>query len=226
MYSNYNYRQNVHYNEYRPYQGYPFQQQSTEYYNRMYPAYPYPYQYYTERQQPIQGQATWTRGGQVTQCGIPWSHNEYMTAAVGVNSPYQCGQIIKVKYPTTQRELLLTVVDKVSGYPPSKINIHQKAFEALGANVNMGIIDVEITPSPDLEKVQWGKYLLEVTQAAYPSYSVIEYRFVGKTEVSPTQTKETYEFILESPQEKTNIQGTVIYNPTTDRVISFDIKEV
>lgn len=37
----------------------------------------YPYNQY--RQQPIRGQATWTDGGQVTKCGIPWSDNEYMT---------------------------------------------------------------------------------------------------------------------------------------------------
>lgn len=193
------------------------------YYNsRFYPTYPY----YADRQQSIQGQATWTEGGQITQCGIPWSQNQYMTAAVGVNTPYQCGQTIKILYPPTQRALLVTVVDRVPGYPPNKINLHRKAFETLGANPDMGIINVEITPSPELEQEKWGKYLLEVTQTAYPSYNVTDYSFVGKTEVSPTQTKETYEFILESPQERIKVQGTVIYNPITDRIISFDVKEV
>lgn len=193
------------------------------YYNsRFYPTYPY----YADRQQSIQGQATWTEGGQITQCGIPWSQNQYMTAAVGVNTPYQCGQTIKILYPPTQRELLVTVVDRVPGYPPNKINLHRRAFETLGANPDMGIINVEITPSPELEQEKWGKYLLEVTQTAYPSYNVTDYSFVGKTEVSPTQTKETYEFILESPQERIKVQGTVIYNPITDRIISFDVKEV
>lgn len=193
------------------------------YYNsRFYPTYPY----YADRQQSIQGQATWTEGGQITQCGIPWSQNQYMTAAVGVNTPYQCGQTIKILYPPTQRALLVTVVDRVPGYPLNKINLHRKAFETLGANPDMGIINVEITPSPELEQEKWGKYLLEVTQTAYPSYNVTDYSFVGKTEVSPTQTKETYEFILESPQERIKVQGTVIYNPITDRIISFDVKEV
>lgn len=193
------------------------------YYNsRFYPTYPY----YADRQQSIQGQATWTEGGEITQCGIPWSQNQYMTAAVGVNTPYQCGQTIKILYPPTQRALLVTVVDRVPGYPLNKINLHRKAFETLGANPDMGIINVEITPSPELEQEKWGKYLLEVTQTAYPSYNVTDYSFVGKTEVSPTQTKETYEFILESPQERIKVQGTVIYNPITDRIISFDVKEV
>jgi hypothetical protein len=149
-----------------------------------------------------------------------------MTAAVGVNTPYQCGQAIKITYPPTQRELVVTVVDRVPGYPPNKINLHRKAFEALGANTDLGIINVVIAPSPELEQERWGRYLLEVTQSAFPSYNVTDYRSVDKTEVSPMQTKEIYEFILESPQERIKVRGTVIYNPRTDRVISFDIKEV
>jgi hypothetical protein len=103
-----------------------------------------------------------------------------MTAAVGVNTPYQCGQALKITYPPTQRVLVVTVVDRVPDYPPNRINLHRKVFEALGANPDLGIINVEITPSPELEQERWGKYLLEVTQSAYPTYNVTEYRTVGK----------------------------------------------
>lgn len=206
---------------YEPYLTSPYPYRSLDY-NQRTSTYPS----YGVSRQTIQGQATWTEGGAVTRCGIPWSHNSYTTVAVGENTPYQCGQAIKVKYPVTNRELIVTVVDRVRGYPLNKINLHRRAFEALGANPAVGIIHVEITPSTQLELERWGKYLLEVTQAAYPSYQVKDYQFAGRTEISAAQTKEKYIFSLQSPRETIRVEGTVIYNPQTDRVISFDIKEV
>lgn len=187
------------------------------------PAYSFP----MDRQQPVRGQATWTFGGQTTKCGIPWSRNRFMTVAVGENSPYRCGQSIKVRNLSTpgSREVIVTVVDQVTGYPANRINLHRRAFAALGANPSMGVINVEIIPSPELEQEKWGKYLLEVTQTAYPGYNIIEYKSTGKTKVLANQIKETYEFILQSPQEKITVRGNVVYNPATDRIISFDIAE-
>lgn len=180
------------------------------------------------RQQPTKGQATWTDGGQVTQCGIPWSTNEYMTAAVGTNTPYQCGQILKIRNldSPTQREILVKVVDQVPNYPATKINLHRRAFTALGADPSVGVININIVSSPEVEEEEWGKYLLEVTQAAYPGYRVTDYRFIESTNMSPTQTKRTYEFNLHNAQGMLKVRGNVIYNPTTKRVISFDIFEV
>ncbi len=224
MYSNYFQSRNVNQYQFNPYYASnPNAQQPYYDYYRAYPAYP---NYFEYRQQPIKGQATWTEGGQVTKCGIPWSDNEYMTAAVGEDSPYQCGQTLKIRNPQTQREILAEVVDKVQGFPANKINLHRRAFLALGANPNVGVINVEITPSPDVEQEEWGKYLIGVTQSAYPGYNVTNYKYVGKTQISPTQTKQAYEFILKSPQEEIKVQGNVIYNPNTNRVISFDIKEM
>ncbi|PKR77159.1 DUF3889 domain-containing protein [Halalkalibacillus sediminis] len=192
----------------------------------------FPYQYYNPRtnydwrQQPIRGQASWTTGGSVTQCNIPWSDNEFLTVAVSPNSLYTCGQTLKVDYPQTGREVLVEVVDTVPGYPPNKINLHQKAFEALGANPDMGIINVMITPSPELEQEQFGRYLVEVAQVAYPMYRVVDYQFLGREEVASNRVKESYEFTLASPQERIKVRGNVIYNPQTNRVISFDLNEV
>jgi hypothetical protein len=219
MYPHYAYLPNVngYYYQNAPYGQQPFQ----EHYYRGYPA------YYT-RQQPIRGQATWTEGGTVTQCGIPWSNNEYMTAAVGTNTPYRCGQMLEIRNISSQspKEILVKVVDRVPGYPANRINLHRRAFIALGANPNQGVIDIEIIASPQVEPEEWGKYLLEVTQAAYPGYNVVDYKLIGTTEISPTQTRRTYEFTLQSPQERIRVQGNVVYNPANGRVISFDINEI
>ncbi|WP_102028421.1 DUF3889 domain-containing protein [Salirhabdus sp. Marseille-P4669] len=188
---------------------------------------PYSNHYY-HRQRPVRGQATWTDGGQVTNCGIPWSENQYMTVAVGEQSPFTCGQTIKVRHYTSlgPREVIVTVVDKVRGYPANRLNLHKRAFEALGARPEVGVINIEILSSPELEEEKWGKYLLEVTQVAYPSYNITDYKQVEKKSISANQTQETYEFVLESPDDgQIRVQGNVIYNPNTDRVISFDIKE-
>ncbi|RKQ33899.1 DUF3889 domain-containing protein [Oceanobacillus halophilus] len=180
------------------------------------------------RQQPINGQVTWTEGGDVTKCDIPWSENEYMTAAVGEDSPYQCGQLLKIRNVAAPygREIIVMIVDEVAGFPPNRVNVHRKAFEALGVNPNIGVLNVEIIPTPELEQEKWGKYLLEVTQTAYPNYQITDYRTIGKTKVSDSQMKETYEFSLQSYQEMIKVRGTVIYNPNTDRIVSFDIKEM
>src|SRR5690625_168050 len=220
------------------YNRYPFSPYTNQYmntYRQMYPFVHMPhyrdnqsYTYTSDRQQAIRGQATWTNGGPITECGIPWSTNEYMTVAVGEHTPFKCGETIKVKNlsVTGEREVIVTVVDQVAGYPSNRINLHRRAFEALGSNPSIGVINVEITPHPQLELEKWGKYLLEVTQVAYPNYQVTDYQMIEKTEVSPTQTKEIFEFTLQSSEEQIKVRGTVIYNPKTDRVISFDIKEV
>ncbi|MCH1624573.1 DUF3889 domain-containing protein [Ferdinandcohnia quinoae] len=205
------------------FQQYPNMQYTYDY-SRIYQGYPH----YVSRQQAIRGQATWTDGGRVTKCGIPWSYNEYMTAAVGDHSPYKCGQTLKIRNLSTpgSREIIVTVVDHVASYPPNKINLHRNAFEALGASINQGVIPIEIIPSPDLSHEKWGKYLLEVAQTAYPGFNVVDYKTVGKTQMSPERTRETFDFILQSPQESIKVRGTVIYNPKTNRVISFDLQEV
>ncbi|WP_071394550.1 DUF3889 domain-containing protein [Bacillus tuaregi] len=190
-------------------------------YNRGYPYDPYT----SNRQQPVRGQATWTDGGPVTLCNIPWSNNEYMTAAVGASSPYRCGQTLKILNPSTQKEILVNVVDQVQGYPVNKINLHRRAFEALGAKPSEGVIHIEITHSPEIEQEEWGRYLITITQAAYPGYRVTDYQYIGKSSESPTRTKQSYEFVLQSPQETIKVKGNVLYDPNTNRVISFDLNE-
>ncbi|GGC88512.1 hypothetical protein GCM10007216_19080 [Thalassobacillus devorans] len=200
-------------------------------YQAPYARYPYSsyyggYQTYHDVRQPVRGQATWTEGGTVTQCGIPWSANLYMTVAVGQNSPYKCGDTLKVKNLANGREVLVTVVDQVAGYGKNKVNLHRKAFETLGANVDFGVINVEISTGVELEEEKWGKYLLEVVQSAYSNYDVTDYSRVSKTKQNANRMKETYKYVLRSPQETITVEGTVIYNPNTDRIISMDFKEV
>ncbi|MGY4688725.1 DUF3889 domain-containing protein [Salibacterium sp. K-3] len=185
-----------------------------------------PFSGYEQRQQTVQGQATWTDGGPVTKCGMSWSDYQYMTAAVGESSPYSCGQNLKVRYPATGREMIVTVVDEVGGYPPNRLNLHRRVFEALGADPAMGVIPIEIIPSPEFEEERWGKYLLEITQNAYPNYNVIDYQALETTQVNQNQTRKTYEFTLQSPQETRKIRAGVTFNPDTDRVVSFDIQEM
>src|SRR5699024_3475981 len=98
---------------------YPYDAQMLHYQDVMYP---------DVRQQPISGQATWTEGGQITKCGIPWSDNLYMTAAVGEDSPYQCGQTLQVNYPVTGRSILVEVVDEVPGFSNNRLNVHRRVF--------------------------------------------------------------------------------------------------
>ncbi|WP_066188269.1 MULTISPECIES: DUF3889 domain-containing protein [Gracilibacillus] len=191
---------------------------------------PYQYPYYSSyaydmRQQTIAGQATWTTGGTTTKCNIPWSYNQHMTVAVSSLSPYQCGQLIKVTNPQNAREVLVTVVDSVPNVPANQLNLHRMAFEALGVNPSVGVIPIQFQPSPDLAEEKWGKYLLEVIQVAYPNARVTDYSLVERSQPENNQVKEVYDFVLQSNQGQLNLRGTVIYNPVTDRVISFDFKE-
>lgn len=114
--------------------------------------YSYPYFYSPNwqaiRETPIKGKATWTWGGMKTKCNIPWSYNNNLTAAVGRNSPFQCGQRLRVKNisVTPFTEVEVTVVDEVQQFPANRINLHRVAFEALGISPSAGVINVEITP--------------------------------------------------------------------------------
>ncbi|WP_246206583.1 DUF3889 domain-containing protein [Virgibacillus ihumii] len=196
-------------------------------YRMPYYGYPQTYPVYSYRQQTIQGQATWTEGGPVTKCGIPWSANQYMTVAVSPDAPFKCGQTLKISNPAIpQREIIVTVVDEVPGYPPNRINLHRLAFTALGANPSQGMINVLINPAPELEEQEWGKYLLEVVQIGYPNYNILEYDKTGETQLAGNQVRETYEYVLESPQERVKVRGTVVYNAATDRIVSFNVREI
>lgn len=225
MYPRYPYLPNIHPSTYHPYwPATAYSLPSHSDYNRSYSLDPYD-QY---RQQSVRGQATWTDGGQVTKCGIPWSDNEYMTASVGTNAPYRCGQTLKIRNlsSSSQKDILVKIVDQVPNYPANKINLHRRAFLALGSDLSVGIINVEITPSPEVEQQEWGRYLLNITQTAYPGYHVTDYQFVKKSQQSPTRATQMYEFTLQSPQETMKVQANVIYDPNTNRVISFDLNEV
>lgn len=112
-----------------------------------------------------------------------------MTAAVGPNSPYQCGQTLKIRNPATGREILVTIVDETAGYAQNQITLHRRAFETLGANPQQGVLNVEISPIPELEQQKWGKYLLEIIQTAYPSYQVTEYNFTDKNKHLQNKSK-------------------------------------
>jgi hypothetical protein len=89
--------------------------------------------------------ATWTEGGKTTKCGSSWSTNNYMTTSVGEDSPFKCGQVLLIRNMSTANptEILVIVVDEVKGYAPNKLNLHKKA---LGSNLDVGVIDIQITP--------------------------------------------------------------------------------
>ncbi|WP_236939183.1 DUF3889 domain-containing protein [Evansella clarkii] len=183
------------------------------------------------RQQVVRGQATWTDGGQVTRCGIPWSQNNFMTAAVGSNTPYRCGERLRVRnLASPDQEITVIIVDQVINFPGNRLNLHRRAFEALGGSLNQGVLNIEFTPTGEEaetgQEEMWGAYLLGVVQAAYPNYRVVNYRPVDKTQQSGNRIRETYEFNLQSQEEQITVRSNVVYNPDTNRVISTDIQEV
>ncbi|MFD1778117.1 MULTISPECIES: RlpA-like double-psi beta-barrel domain-containing protein [Fredinandcohnia] len=122
-----------------------------EYYFQQYvPQYPAPYYGWDWNRNPetILGKATWTWGGTPTKCEIGWSYDNNMTVAVGENSPFKCGQRLRIRNVSfvPNQDIIVTVVDEVKKFPANRINLHRKAFEALGAAPSVGVLNVEITP--------------------------------------------------------------------------------
>lgn len=205
------------------------------YYSFQYPFYvpPYPIQMLPsynrhDTRQPVRGQVTWTDGGEVTKCNIHWSENNYMTAAVGENSPYHCGEYIRLRNIGSPygREIVVMVVDEVADYPPNKINLHRRAFEALGVNPNVGVINVEIIPISETETQSWSAHLLHVVRTAFPDYQPVDYQLISKTKVSDNAEKETYKYRFQHGQQSIEITGEIIYDPNTNRIRSIQMKEV
>lgn len=180
------------------------------------------------RQQAVRGQATWTEGGEVTKCNLSWSANNFMTAAVGEDSPYQCGDYIRIRNIGAPygREIVVMVVDEVVGYPPNRINLQRRAFQALGVNPNIGVLNVEIMPMEDTETEMWGAHLVNVVRVAFPAYQLVDYRLVSKSKVSENVEKESYTFSMQHGQESIEIVGDIIYNPHTNRILSIKMEEV
>ena len=178
------------------------------------------------RQNLVSGQATWTYGGSVTQCNIPWSSNQYMTVAVSSNSPYQCGQKLKVINPKTTKEIIVTIVDTVPNAAVTSLNLHRQAFEALGADPAVGILSIQFQPTTEQDAMEWDDYLLNIIQVGYPDYNVINYKLIEKTEQASNQVKEVYDFALQHSQGWLHVRGTVVYQRSTNNVISFEVKQI
>lgn len=193
--------------------------------NRSYPPYPNT----MERLKAVKGHATWSEGGKITKCKIPWSHNDFMTTAVGSNSPYKCGEVLLVKNLANNKEIRVTVVDEIRGYPTNRISVHRRAFEALGAKLDEGIINIEITPAPtakaEAERGDWGNYLLNVARAAFPQYNFTGYQTIDQIPLQSSQVQHTYDYFLESPEGTNTIRGNVIVNTSSNQVISIDLKD-
>ncbi|HLR79368.1 MAG TPA: DUF3889 domain-containing protein [Bacillota bacterium] len=177
------------------------------------------------REQPVRGQATWTEGGKVTKCGIPWSDQKYMTVAVGDTAPYKCGETLRIRNLSMPggREIVVKVVDQVEGYPANKVNLHRRAFEALGAPLDLGVIDVEIVPTNMSDQDRWEDLLLTTAQTMYPNYRVIDYRSIGNQQFFTPHVEETYEFILESESNQLSVRGKIMYNPETEQLFSLEL---
>ncbi|HEX6593626.1 MAG TPA: DUF3889 domain-containing protein [Bacillota bacterium] len=181
-----------------------------------------------ERQQTVRGQATWTEGGKITKCGIPWSDGKYMTVAVGDDAPYKCGEMLRVRNLSLPggREIVVKVVDEVEGYPANKINLHRRAFEALGANLDLGVIPVEITPTGNSNLDQWRDLLLTTLQTTYPHYRITDYCPIGKEQTSPAEVEEVYEFTLQSQGDRMMVRGIASYHPKTEQVHALELRVV
>lgn len=201
------------YYEMSPYYGYPYQDPSFQ-------------QQFYERQ-PMRGIATWTNGGNVTKCGMPWSTNNFMTVAVSPNSPYSCGEKLRIRNLSTpsQRTITVTVVDEIASYGPHQISLHRRAFEALGAHPSIGILHVEIEPNNSVEYEKWGKLLLSVVKASYPSADVTDYEFVDATDLQDGRRQELFDFIVEQDNTRKRVRAMIIFHPATDQISTIHLQE-
>jgi len=179
--------------------------------------------YPEERQKVVRGQATWTEGGQYTKCGIPWSYNGFMTGAVGENSPYRCGEVIQVSSPETGKAIHVTVVDEVQGYPSNKINLHRRAFEALGANLDVGILDVQIVPGSTGEDGRLEEKLEEVVRFVYPNATIRSYQPIDRKLTEVRDIQEKSDFVLEVNGKKRTVRGEMTYQPESGEVVSIHL---
>lgn len=175
----------------------------------------------------VKGKATWTEGGKTTKCGTPWSVNNYMTTAVAVNSPYKCGQTLKVTNLSvaTPEEITVTVVDTVEDFPLNYLNLHKRAFEALGSPASVGVINIEVTPVRSKEYEKWSRLLISLLKNAYPKYRVIDFEFIGSENISENQTRDTFDYILQSNQMKKRVRIHITFNPKTDQIIAINFEE-
>lgn len=181
--------------------------------------------HWEERQQMVHGQATWTVGGQETKCGIPWSRNQYMTAAVGETSPFTCGQIVKVRNLQNGREISVMIVDEVRGFPANRINLHRRAFEALGADLNMGILNVGIEQSTGMEQGRFVSRLEGIVQTVYPNALPHDFQSVETLRTETGHIKEVYDFVMNSNGEESLVRGEIVYLPNTDHIVSLYLEE-
>src|SRR5699024_11255402 len=118
---------------------------------------------------------------------------------VGDTAPYKCGETLRIRNLSMPGgcESVVKVVDQVEGYPENKVNLHRRAFEALGAPLDLGVIDVEIVPPNMSDQDRWEDLLLTTAQPMYPNYRVFDYRSIGNQHFFTPDVEDTYEFILE-----------------------------
>ncbi|MDQ0159353.1 RlpA-like double-psi beta-barrel domain-containing protein [Alkalibacillus salilacus] len=173
----------------------------------------------------ISGDTTWTEGGSVTKCNLAWSDMNHMTTAVSADSPYTCGQLLNVKFEDTGKEVTVKVVDTVAGYPPNRLNLHRKAFEALGANLDWGIIPIRISVVPTDGNGQLRDVLWNVLGQTYPGATIKNSQWQGEENVSGGYRKESYLFTLGTSEGDITVRGDVVFHPNTKRIRSINLTE-
>ncbi|NIK12085.1 RlpA-like double-psi beta-barrel domain-containing protein [Alkalibacillus almallahensis] len=173
----------------------------------------------------ISGDATWTEGGPVTKCNLAWSDMNHMTTAVSTDSPYTCGQLLNVRFEDTGKEVTVKVVDTVAGYPQNRLNLHRQVFEALGANLDWGIIPIRIAVVPTDGNGQLRDVLWNVLGQTYPGATIKNSQWQEEENVSGGYLKESYLFTLGTSEGDMTVRGDVVFHPNTKRIRSINLTE-
>jgi hypothetical protein len=83
--------------------------------------------------------------------------------------------------------------------------------------------DVKAQP-PDYAK--WSRAALSEIMKKYPNSSVTDFKYLGRSNISNTQSKDTFDFMLQKNTEKKVVRADVYFNPQTNQLISIQTKIV
>jgi hypothetical protein len=76
------------------------------------------------------------------------------------------------------------------------------------------------------EYAKWGKIAVKQTELRYPQADVVDYKHIGRDDVSGTVAAENFEFNLKQGDREWKVNVRVEFNKDTEQIQSISFEEV
>lgn len=80
-------------------------------------------------------------------------------------------------------------------------------------------------PKPEPAYAKWSRLAIATTKQRYPNAEVVDFRHVGRTAVSPAESRETFKLWLKQGTREWGVIVRISFRKTTEQVTAITFQE-